>query len=260
MNTDPIREAKKRIDKSVKNYLSQIFKTFRSLMNTDPIRETKKRIDKSVKKLLIKMIFEDGIHIKNAATALNIGYECARQIVSRHRSFSLHSSTPGRLGAPRKLDDETLAQIERISEENSSYTLGDIKILLLARYNKTLSLSSVDNAFRTLMITLKKASIVLDRVNSPETLDLRAANASYFNRFSPEDKARCIFIDESGFNNHLRRTQARARRGARASITVPTIRGAMKTLIVASSCAGILHHKLILDGTCNGEKFKQFIE
>ncbi|KAI5151675.1 hypothetical protein ENBRE01_2305 [Enteropsectra breve] len=110
------------------------------------------------------------------------------------------------------------------------------------------------------MITLKKASIVLDRVNSVEILDLRAAYASYFNRISPEDKARCIFIDDSGFNNHVIRTQARARRGARASITVQSIRGAMKTLIVASSCAGILHHKLIFDGTCNGEKFKQFIE
>ncbi|KAI5154122.1 hypothetical protein ENBRE01_3304, partial [Enteropsectra breve] len=79
-------------------------------------------------------------------------------------------------------------------------------------------------------------------------------------RFSPEDKSRCIFIDESGFNNHLRKTQARSRRGQRATTVVPTIRGTMKTLIVAASRAGIIHHKLILDGTCNDEKFKLFIE
>ncbi|KAI5151859.1 hypothetical protein ENBRE01_2439 [Enteropsectra breve] len=34
----------------------------------------------------------------------------------------------------------------------------------------------------------------------------------------------------------------------------------MKTLIIATSRAEVIHYKLILDGTCNGEKFKQFIE
>ena len=44
-----------------------------------------------------------------------------------------------------------------------------------------------------------------------------------------------VFIDESGFNPHLRRTMARSARGAPASIILPSVCGRNISLITAIS-------------------------
>ncbi len=58
----------------------------------------------------------------------------------------------------------------------------------------------------------------------------------------------------------MRRDRARSRRGNRVSITIPTIRGRMQTLIIAANQDKILHQKLISETTCSGEQFTIFIQ
>lgn len=74
-------------------------------------------------------------------------------------------------------------------------------------------------------ITLKDSRKILDRVNSENTSQLRFEYASFFLENAPEDKNKCIFIDESGFNLHLCRSKARYRAGQRAYVTIPAVRG-----------------------------------
>ena len=69
-----------------------------------------------------------------------------------------------------------------------------------------------------------------------------------------------IFLDESGFNLHLRRRFARSRLGTRAPTVVPTIRGRNVTLILAASSSRIIHYKIIDDSTCNRTIFANFCE
>ena len=99
----------------------------------------------------------------------------------------------------------------------------------------------------------------MDRVNSTKTLEKTHGYAVHFSHNSSEDKRKCKFIDESDFNYHMHRSKVRSIKGTRAVVTLPTVRGRMKSLIVAASSAGIIHHKIISDSTCNGILFTEFI-
>uniref|UniRef100_A0A0A9XRL8 Insertion element IS630 uncharacterized 39 kDa protein n=1 Tax=Lygus hesperus TaxID=30085 RepID=A0A0A9XRL8_LYGHE len=68
-----------------------------------------------------------------------------------------------------------------------------------------------------------------------------------------------IFIDEAGFNQHLRRSQARSRRNTRAVVTVPTVGGRNVSLILALNNRGVVHSKVIAQGTTNAELFVEFL-
>lgn len=233
-------------------------------MNNENYNNTKKaysKVSKQNAQHLLKFVNDDGISIKDAAKQLCISYDNARKIIGKSKKLSNDGDNSGKEAPGRKtlLTSEVLDGIEAIVEENSSYTIEDIRRLLNERKGVTLSKSTVDNGLRSLMITLKRGSLVLDRVNSDETIERRMRYASMFTSESPEDKAKCIFIDESGFNYHMTRGQARSKRGARAFVPVPTIRGRMQTLILAASQRGVLHYKLISDSTCNGSVFLEFI-
>ena len=122
-----------------------------------------------------------------------------------------------------------------------------------------MSVTSIFSVLRQLRITLKKCHLELDRVNSAPTISSRKEYALHFISCAPLDMAKCMFIDESGFNLHLHRTQGRSVKGHRAKIMLPTIRGRNVTLIAAINSRGVIHTKIVEDSTCNGKKFCVFM-
>ncbi|KAF6199485.1 hypothetical protein GE061_007511 [Apolygus lucorum] len=60
-------------------------------------------------------------------------------------------------------------------------------------------------------------------MNSEQTLALRKEFAMTFDRWAPQNRSLLIFIDESGFNLHLRRSRARSFVNTRAVLTIPTV-------------------------------------
>ena len=78
-----------------------------------------------------------------------------------------------------------------------------------------------------------------------------------FTREAPEDMNNCIFIDESGFNLHLRRNKALSNRNE--SAYCDSARGRNISLIVAANKSKVLHYKAITDDTCTAIKIAQFL-
>jgi transposase len=68
-----------------------------------------------------------------------------------------------------------------------------------------------------------------------------------------------VWIDESGFNLHIRRRFGRNVIGERATVEVPNSRGGNLTLILAIGLEGVLHYHLIW-GSCNTEVFINFLD
>ena len=83
----------------------------------------------------------------------------------------------------------------------------------------------------TVKKTMKLTHRELDRVNSSEKILLRKEYASWFNNHFNNDFSKAVFIDESSFNLHLKRYHARSKKGTRAIVTVPTIRGRSISLL-----------------------------
>uniref|UniRef100_A0A0A9WCV6 3-isopropylmalate dehydratase small subunit n=1 Tax=Lygus hesperus TaxID=30085 RepID=A0A0A9WCV6_LYGHE len=204
-------------------------------------------------------LYEEGQSIKDAASLAGLTWGTGKFLVMKYKRNGSELTEQGR-GGPRgkKLNQNVLDAIESLVEENPGITLKEMKSILASR-NIILSKSTIDNGLRLLKITLKIASKEVDRMNSPESIRRRREYALRFNEWAPTERGNLVFIDESGFNLHLRRTQARSRKNSRAVVTVPTIRGRNTTLIMAMNNQAVIHFKVIPIGNCNAIRFNEFL-
>lgn len=217
------------------------------------------RYTRAQKELFIKF-FEDGKSVKEASSMANINLNTGKSMIRSNKSNNseLISKTRGGNRA-KKLTEEVLAMIEACVERNPGVTLVEIKRLLFQQNNINISKSSIDRGLRELKVTLKLASFEVDRVNEPRTIELRKIYATDISRRCQESRQKMIFIDECGFNLHLRRKQARSRQNTRATVIIPTVRGRNVTLIAAMTSEKIVHTKIISQSTCNSNKFCIFL-
>lgn len=213
----------------------------------------------SQKEILIRLTQSEGKTIREAAKMAGINENTARSIICGYRRNGTLLNLPRGGNNKIKITSHSLEKIEQLVESNPQATLKQIKHDLEIS-NIFLSISSISTALAKLCITVKKCHTEIDRVNTPLTIANRRNYALNFVNCAPTDMRKCIYIDESGFNLHLHRAQARSKKGTRAKIILPTIRGRNVTLIAAMSSSGILHTKIIDGSTCNGQKFNTFIE
>jgi transposase len=226
------------------------------------------KISEESKNSLYNMVHGEGLSIKFAAEQLKINYSSAHSIISVlnteekmniSENFIEEDKIKKKRGSPSKITYEILRMIDDIVDSNPVITLKDIHKVLSERNNINISKSTVDNALKALKVTLKNSSKILDKVNAGETIEMKSVFSSYFLDNSPRDRRKLIFIDESGFNLHLRRSKARSKKGKRAQVVIPTVRGRNITLLLAANKESIIHFKLISDRTCNGSVFGEFI-
>jgi transposase len=121
------------------------------------------------------------------------------------------------------------------------------------------SIATIRTALLQLKLTIKRRGLDVDRVNDPTRIELRRNFAVDFLLNGELNDVNNIFVDESGFNLHIRRNYGRSTRGSRVSVVVPTVRGRNTTLICAINKNGVLHSKIIC-GSCTGELFSTFIK
>lgn len=57
----------------------------------------------------------------------------------------------------------------------------------------------------------------------------------------------------------MQKSTARSRRGQKAAVTVPAVRGRMVSLIFAMNNEKVLHFKIVSESTCNGKIFIEFM-
>ncbi|KII66736.1 hypothetical protein RF11_09327 [Thelohanellus kitauei] len=88
--------------------------------------------------------------------------------------------------------------------------------------------------------------------NTPENIETRFV---YGIPFSTTD---VIYVDETDFNLHIRRSYGRSQRGKRASITVANSRGRNISVCAAMNVAGVLNYRSIV-ASYNKTEFVQFL-
>jgi hypothetical protein len=115
------------------------------------------------------------------------------------------------------------------------------------------------NLIKSLKITFKMTRPELEARNCVDTIQKRLEYAEKFMRDSPMDKRKIVFIDESGFNLHLRRQHGWSSIGKRAVVRIPTQRGSNINLISAINFEQSLHFKIRML-TTNANAFRTFLE
>ena len=95
--------------------------------------------------------------------------------------------------------------------------------------------------------------------NSPETIQSRITWVQDMMQNRPVNRANIIFVDETGYNLHIRRRRGRARVGEVAWIETPTQRGGNISVCAAMNENGLLLSEAIL-GPYNKVSFGLFLQ
>jgi len=228
-------------------------------MHQDNLHLRHKHASDEIRSLLIKKVKVEGHKIKKAASDLEINYSTARSIIKVYEKEERIISKP-RGGHPAtKVTEEIRNAVEEILEENKSQTLRTLKERIAEDFNVNLCIETMRKILGSLKITFKRASLVLEKVNEEEVKIKRKAYSQKYLQEQDLDDRYNIFIDECGFNLHLRRAYGRAKSGERVKYVVPTVRGTNTTLLAAINGEEVLHYMFFM-GSCNSERYILFLK
>jgi hypothetical protein len=158
-----------------------------------------------------------------------------------------------------KLTPPALAALSRWVDEKPDSTLMQLKCRLAKDLSISMSTKTVSCALTKIGFTSKLLRTLPIFRNCPATVQARREYAQRFPDEAPSDHRDIIWVDECGFNLHLRRKYGRAKRGERASIAVANNRGHNVSVCAGMSQEGLLHEHL-RPGAYNAEHFCTFIE
>lgn len=94
----------------------------------------------------------------------------------------------------------------------------------------------------------------------PDKIELRKQYSIWFNNYFENNFSKAVFIDESGFNLHLKRSYGRSRRGTRVIVKMPAVRGRSVSLLGSHTVDGMGFCKTITNSTVNSEIFNVYID
>ena len=145
----------------------------------------------------------------------------------------------------KKMTPEALQSLERWIDENADLTLRALGDMLREQLGVIVSKKTISMALTKLGITFKLLRTLPLSRNTTEAIQSRREYAEIFLREMPADRRTIIWLDECGFNLHLRRRHGRARSGMRATVTVPNSRGQNLSECAAMSKEGLVHYSPI---------------
>lgn len=90
------------------------------------------------------------------------------------------------------------------------------------------------------IFTLKKVQLEPVERNTPERIQSRKEWVEMVKRLGVDYMENCVFIDESGFNANLRRTQGWAPKGEMAKVKVATARANSISILGATCSKGLI--------------------
>ena len=137
-------------------------------------------------------------------------------------------------------------------------TLAALKARLLTEFNISITEKTVSLWLTKAGFTFKLMRVLPISRNTPEAIDARRQYATMFLNDAPADRNDVIWVDESGFNLHLRRRHGRAISGHRAAVVVANSRGRNISICAAMSGDGFIHH-LQQFGGFNSDLFCDFL-
>ena len=88
---------------------------------------------------------------------------------------------------------------------------------------------------------------------------MRKEYALWFNNHFNNDFSKAVFIDESSFNLHLKRSHARFKKRTLAIVTVTILRGQYISLLASMTINGMAYCKTISNSTVNADIFTEYI-
>jgi len=232
----------------------------RNLSDRDSAPIRRQTVSSDLRQRFIAFAFSNPhVAISSAARTFGLAKSTANNILRRHETAG-SLSIGSRGGATHfKITAAATEALTRWLEESPDTTLQALCDRLLTELSISVSKQSVSKILTKLGITIKLLRAIPVSRNCPETLQARLEYGHKFLNDAPADRKNIIWVDECGFNLHIRRKYGRSRRGEHATITVPNGRGRNISACAAMSEEGFLY-EVLRPGAYNAEAFCVFLE
>ena len=193
------------------------------------------------------------------ATYFGIPRTSVTSIIDTFRKHNRIYPLPTKPNRRKLLSKQQAKAVVNIVKAQNDITLKQIQQQIIDDSNIFSNINSIDRStiHRTLKrnnVSMKNLDIIPLGRNTPTTIENRY---EYVRQSIRNSNERTIFLDEAGFNLHLRRHRGRNVIGKRATTSLPSSRGGNISVMIALSQNGILHHHVQL-GSYNAEKLLQF--
>lgn len=164
--------------------------------------------------------------------------QLCRPVLALWIEHCIRSLTSGTCGS---LWGDTCVIILKYFEENPAAILSQARTALYDEFVITITLSGLhSHRVKKCCLMLKKLKKIPIKRNCLETLELRCQKIIEWQSLEGFDYiSNCVFIDEVGFNMHIKRTLGRSVRGNPEKAAVPTQHGITLTIIGAICEVGV---------------------
>jgi transposase len=210
-----------------------------------------KHLKKSDREFVVRLLRNSPVKYSIRQVAGIVG-KSTRTVARVVAVFDETGAIPATFSGGRRFSfytDEEKTLLQQFVDEHSDSTLQEVATESMRLFHKRpLSLTTI----RRLVLfdfeyTLKRVRALSRSRNTLPTLNARATyvemvNAALLSHDILQDSI--LYLDESGFNLHLRRTRGRAKRGHAPYVEVPTQRGANISFCGAMSRGGLFFHCL----------------
>jgi transposase len=200
-----------------------------------------------------------GDSILSAAKVFGLAASTAYAILRRYETNGTTASKPRGGARICKMTPPAVESLSEWLELQPDLTLGQLSEKLVNSHSIAVSKQAISRALTRNGFTVKLLRTIPISRNCQSTLQSRKEYAQKFLGEAPSDTRNIIWIDECGFNLHIRRKFGRARMGRHASIEVPNSRGANISACAATSCEGFLYERF-RPGAYNAVSFCEYLQ
>lgn len=180
--------------------------------------------------------YDRGVDRQVICDAFSIKRQTLNSIIKVYEKENRINKKPK--GGSMKLTSEERMKIKGWLDEDCTLTLSNIQKKLELEFNLKVSLSTIDRAIKSFHYTVKRRSLIPNRRNDPEVVELRYQYAMKYARMNLT-KEKLFFIDEFGIEVWSRRSYGRSMVGTRANKRVKFVRSKNYSV-----CAAMNHESL----------------
>lgn len=223
-------------------------------------RKKRTKVNRDVHDLVIKMCYEQNCKSSFIARSLGITIQTVRNILREHDSGTklVDADQKRRATCAARniiLRNDEQALFNAIVIDNS-LTLKEAATAVAESTGRHMSTSTVCRVLKKINVTRKRLSIVPNERNTESRKIERARYAAEIERINDNN---LIFLDETGFNEHTKRTYGYSLKNTKAYTTAPANRNINRSLMCAISVNGVVAYSY-KSGSYNAESFCEFIE
>jgi transposase len=198
--------------------------------------------------------------IASAARTFGIPISTAHFLLKRLEERGTLDSFKRGGARQRVMTPDAIIALSRFVDENPASTLHQLRDRLHSSKGILTTTQTISKVLtEKIKYTVKLLRAMPLSRNCPATIQSRKEYALHFLSNAPADRRQILWIDECGFNLHIRRKFGRAKIGMRASVTVANNRGTNISVSAAMNEEGLLYEQL-RPGAYNAESFHTFLQ